>query len=132
MRDWSPCRTVRVVHAPVRLAWGEAKVRSVLWVLTEGVAAGAETSATGSAKKLSIPLPVVAAVVTGLAAVVTGLAAVVTGLAAVAVIASAVELVVAAALAAVIAAASAVRHAPVAAVLAAACPRRSLARARAL
>src|SRR5512139_3469902 len=44
---------------------GEAKVRSVLWVLIEGVAAGVATSGMVSAKKVSIPL---LAVVTALAA----------------------------------------------------------------
>ena len=35
---------------------GETKVRSALWVLTEGVAVGGATSAMGSVKKASIPL----------------------------------------------------------------------------
>ena len=57
-----PCRPVRFVRAAGRVLRGEAKVRSGLWVLIEGVAAGAATSGTVSAKKVSIHSAVAAVV----------------------------------------------------------------------
>lgn len=110
----------------------EAKVRSGLWVLIEDVAAGAETSATGSAKKALIPLQAAvtrAAIVSAAVAVATGSAAVVVDLAAAA--DSLAAVLVAAASAAVLVAAVSLHAAAALVVVPGQCLLRSLARARA-
>lgn len=116
-------------HRAGRLSRTVYRVSQVLWVSIEGVAAGGATSGMVSEKKVSTPLQVV---VTGLAAQ----AAVVTASAAAAVrLAAAVIGLVAAALAARVPvaaeAASAVLGPAAVAVAAAACPRRSSAKAKA-
>ena len=82
---------------PGRFSWGEAKVRLVLWVSIEGVAAVGATSGMASAKRVSIHLQaaVAAVIASAEAAVVTGLAAAVRAAATVAaVIAVVTEVVV--------------------------------------
>ncbi len=108
---------------------GEAKVRSVLWVLIEDVVAAGATNGMVSARKGLIPLQLV---VTGLVAVRPGAVVMVTAAVSVAVIVAAAAALVPRAVAAAAAAALVPREVAAALVAEQACLPRSLARARAL